>query len=223
MNAPIFSAIASAISPIRLGLFFDTETSGLPLFSEPSEDPRQPHIVQLAACLVNLDTREELHSMDVIIKPDGWVIPDEVAAIHGITTERALAEGIPETEALTQFIGMWMWDLKTLRIAHNESFDARIVRIAIKRLKADDALADEWKAGRAECTQKLATPICKLPPTAKMIAARRNHHKSANLGEAYKHFTGQDLVGAHSAMVDVRACMAVYFAIQDLQAEKVAA
>lgn len=217
MNAPIVSSVTSAI---RLGLFFDTETSGLPLFSEPSEDPRQPHIVQLAACLVNLDTREELDSMDVIIRPDGWVIPDEVVAIHGITTEHALAEGIPEAEALDRFLGMWGGQL---RIAHNETFDARIVRIAIKRLKADDALADEWKAGRAECTQKLSTPICKLPPTAKMIAARRNHFKSANLGEAYKHFTGLELEGAHDAMVDVRGCMAVYFAIQDLQAEKVAA
>lgn len=34
-------------------LFFDTETTGLPLFEQPSEDPRQPHIVQLAACLVD--------------------------------------------------------------------------------------------------------------------------------------------------------------------------
>jgi len=37
---------------MRLAVFFDSETTGLPLFNEPSEDPRQPHIVQLAACLV---------------------------------------------------------------------------------------------------------------------------------------------------------------------------
>jgi DNA polymerase-3 subunit epsilon len=63
------------------------------------------------------------------------------------------------------------------------------------------------------CTQALSTPILKLPPTAKMIAAGRRHYKSANLGEAYRHFTGQELAGAHQAMVDVQACMAVYFAI----------
>lgn len=31
----------------------DCETTGLPLFKEPSEDPRQPHIVELAAMLID--------------------------------------------------------------------------------------------------------------------------------------------------------------------------
>lgn len=224
MNAPTISTIAAAI---RLGIFFDTETTGLPLFSEPSEDPRQPHIVQLAAELVNLDTREVVEDLNVIIKPNGWESCPEALATHGITTERGLAEGIDEAVALERFLAMW---LKAQgRVAHNEQFDARIIRIAIKRfidpLNRDLAVpaSDVWKAAPAECTQRLATPICKIPPTAKMIAARRNHHKSANLGEAYKHFTGQDLQGAHNAMVDVDACKVVYFAIQDLQAEQQAA
>lgn len=34
-------------------IVYDTETTGLPLFSQPSEDPRQPHIVQLAAIVVD--------------------------------------------------------------------------------------------------------------------------------------------------------------------------
>jgi DNA polymerase III subunit epsilon len=50
-----------------------------------------------------------------------------------------------------------------------------------------------------------------------MVAAGRNHSKSANLGEAYKYFTGKELAGAHDALVDVQACMAVYFAIKDAQ------
>ncbi len=218
MNAPDLTNIAEAT---RLALFFDTETTGLPLFSEPSEDPRQPHIVQIAACLVDLDSRETISSIDLTIRPDRWTIPDEVAAIHGITTEHALKVGVSESLAVGIF--MDLHDRVTAgRIAHNETFDARILRIALMRYETID-IADAWKESNAECTQKLATPILKLPPTAKMIAAKRNHFKSANLSEAYLHFTGQQLEGAHSAMVDVKACMAVYFAIQDLQLQAVAA
>ena len=204
---------------MRLAVFFDTETTGLPLFNHPSEDPRQPHIVQLAACLVDMDTRNTVASMDVIIQPDGWTIPDEVAAIHGITTEHATEVGIPAKLAIQMFLE---FAIGRVRIAHNEQFDARMVRIALLRHFSTDA-ADEWRDGAAECTQLLATPIVKAPPTAKMLAAGRNHFKSANLGEAVLHFTGKPLENAHSAMADVQNCMAVYFAIQDLQRERLAA
>lgn len=194
-----------------IGLFYDTETTGLPLFHEPSEDPRQPHIVQLAAALVDLDSRRTIASMDVIVRPDGWEVPAEVAAIHGITTEHARAVGVAEATALRMLVGLYN---ARKRIAHNEQFDARIIRIGLKR--HDVGLdPDVWKAGPSECTQALSTPILKLPPTEKMRAAGRMHNKSANLGEAYRYFTGNELVGAHSAMVDVQACMTVYFAIKD--------
>lgn len=197
-----------------IGLFYDTETTGLPLFKEPSEHPDQPHIVQLAACLVDLNTRKLINSMDVIIRPDGWVIPDDVAKIHGITTERALNEGVPEASAIGVFMDMWA-QART-RIAHNEQFDARILRIALMRFE-DDAVADHWKAGNAECTAKLATPICQIPPTEKMVKAGFNKFKTANLREAYLHFTGKELENAHSAMADVLGCMEVYFAIKGVQ------
>lgn len=203
---------------MSIALFYDTETQKLPLFNLPSEHPEQPHIVQLAACLVNLETRATIASMDVIVKPDGWTIPDDTVAIHGITTEHALAVGIPESVAVEMLLALWA---ERSRVAHNESFDCRIVRIACMRHAA--AFADPWKAGKAECTQIIATPIVKAPPTAKMIAAGRNHFKSANLGEAYQHFTGKPLENAHSAMADVQACMAVYFAAKDLERTPVAA
>jgi DNA polymerase-3 subunit epsilon len=210
------TAVAQAIN---LGLFYDTETSGLPLWNQPSEDPGQPHIVQLAAKLIDLDSKAVLGFMDTIIKPDGWIIPDEVAAVHGITTERAMDEGIPEAEAVEQFLALWG---NHLRIAHNEQFDARILRIALMRFMADRTdeasgllLPDHWKAGRAECTARMATKPCALPPTEKMRAARRFHNKTPNLSEAYKFFTGQELQNAHSAMADVDGCIAVYFGAKD--------
>lgn len=192
-------------------LFYDTETSGLPLFHEPSEDPRQPHIVQLGALVVDLDTRKVIHAIDLIVCPSGWQIPADVSAIHGITHEHACDVGLAEPAVLNI-----LRDLHArcdIRIGHNESFDARIVRIAHKRFHTDGA-TEEWSNAPARCTQALSTPILKLPPTPKMLAAGRTHHKSANLREAYQHFMGKPLEGAHSAMADARACMDVWFAIQ---------
>lgn len=195
-------------------LFYDTETTGLPLFSEPSEDPRQPHIVQLAALLVDLDTRKTMASIDVIVRPDGWTIPDDVAAIHGITTEHALDVGIGESMALGLLLELWGETRATqrLRIGHNEQFDARIVRIALMRYE-DEPLADRWKAGAAECTARMATPICALPPTEKMKAAKRFHHKTPNLTEAVAHLLSANLANAHSALADAQACRDIYFAM----------
>lgn len=209
---------------MKLALAYDTETTGLPLFSEPSEDPRQPHIVQIGAALVDLDTFAEIASLDVIVRPDGWTVPDDVAAIHGITTDRAMDVGVPARVVFDLFLELW--GRATVRIGHNEGFDARLVRIALLRHRDNDPEAEinaRWKAGIAQCTQALSTPILKLPPTAKMIAAGRRHHKSANLGEAFQFFTGKPLEGAHNAMVDVRACMAVYRAIKAGQREAIAA
>lgn len=199
---------------MTLALFYDTETTGLPLFDQPSEDPRQPHIVQLGACLVELEARKTLATLDVVVKPEGWTIPDEVAAIHGITTERALQVGIPESLAVELLLELAKQ--AELRVGHNEQFDARIVRIACKRHFTEET-AEEWKAGRAECTARLSTPILKLPPTEKMRKAGRHHPKTPNLGEAFQHFTGRPLEGAHSALVDVHACVEVYHAVMALR------
>lgn len=197
-------------------LFYDTETTGLPLWKEPSEDPRQPHIVQLAAILVDLDSWQRLAGFDLTIAPDGWEIPADVVAVHGITTEHAKAVGVHEEDAVDI---LWqLWRRAEVRVGHNEAFDARIVRCAMMRAGTfgpNDH--DIWKAGLAECTQLMATPILKLPPTDKMRASGFNKPKTANLREAYLHFMGAELDGAHSAMGDVLGCLAVYRAIKTIQ------
>ncbi|KAA0579052.1 3'-5' exonuclease [Azospirillum sp. B21] len=195
-------------------LFYDTETTGLPDFKAPSDADHQPHITQLAALLTD-EAGNKLASLDLLVRPDGWTIPPDLQQLTGITMERAEAGGVPELVALSAFEALWR--RANLRIAHNESFDARILRIGFKRF-AGICDPDEWKNGPAKCTQVLSTPILKLPPTEKMKAAGRNHHKSANLREAYEFFTGKPLSGAHNAMIDVMGVKAVWFAIQERSA-----
>ncbi len=205
-------------------LFYDTETTGLPNWSMPSGDPSQPHITQLAAELCDEETGETIMEMNMLVKPDGWEIPLELQEVTGITMERAMAEGAPIAEVLDHF--MAMWEACDLRCAHNESFDMRMIRIALKRSelyskmmrheegKPDVEFADYWKKAPAFCTQSSSIKIINLPPTEKMVAAKRKGPKPPNLGEAYKFFTGEDLVGAHDAKVDIMACKKVYFGIK---------
>lgn len=182
---------------------FDFETTGLPIWKEPSSDPAQPHIVQAAAMLVDDDARRTVASIDLIAKPDSWTIPEDMTEIHGITNEYAQAVGVPENLIVELIYQMWLQC--DCRLGHVQSFDTRIMRIALKRFGYGDEIADAWKAGNAECTAKLAKPIMGLT-------------KFPKLTEAYKHFTGKDLEGAHSAMPDVLACLEVYRCIQELQA-----
>lgn len=194
-------------------MFYDTETTGLPLFREPSDDPRQPHIVEFAAALVDRDTRETVETLHFLVKPDGWVVPEEATAIHGITTERALDEGIPAVQAVDYLFDFWAQSVE--RIAHNESFDARMVRIALKR-HSTEANVEAWEAGKASCTANMTKPLCKLPPTGKMRTAGNLSFKNPKLSEAHRILLGAELYDAHSAIADMEGCRRVYFAAVDM-------
>ena len=186
-------------------IVFDTETTGLPDWKSPSGAENQPHIVQLAAHLVDADKFKILQTMDVIVKPDGWVIPDVVTEIHGISTEYASDIGVPEEVALDLFLELWR--KSNTRVAHNVRFDNRIIRIATKRYCGDE-LIDQCYNGDYECTGLLSTQIMKMEPK------NRVGFKMPKLSEAYKHFTGIKLQNAHTAIADTNACLAIYSAIQ---------
>lgn len=200
--------------------FYDTETTGLPDFGQPSEAPHQPHIVQMAACLVDPGSRKVVMSIDLIIEPDGWEIPAEVAAIHGIDTALARRLGVPEDAALAMF--MRLYNRAFHRIAHNESFDARIARTALKRFEYPESVVEEFKIAPAECTMQMSKPICQLPPTGKMTRAGFNNYKNPKLTEAYEHIIGRPMENAHNAMADVRGRMEIYFAMKDREAATLA-
>lgn len=178
-------------------IIFDTETTGFPNWKEPSGDEVQPHIVQLAALQVDTESRKIIQSMDLIVKPDGWEIPQDTIDVHGITNEQALEVGIPEKDVLEIFLNLWHGNK---RVAYNTTFDNRIIRIATKRY-SDEQMIEGWKAGDYECA---------------MIASRKIiGGKNPKLTDAYAYFTGDKLEDAHSAMADTLACMAVHFAIED--------
>lgn len=187
---------------MHLLLPFDTETTGIPDWKIPSEDPSQPHILEIGAQLVDLDSREVVEEMSVLVRPDGWEISKEITEITGITFEMAMDTGISEPEALEQF--MAMYDKCALRTAFNATFDNRIIRIAQKRYGIIEDVMEAWK------TEKHGY-YCAMINSRKAIGG-----KQPSLGEAYKHFFGKAFEGSHRALPDAIATKEIYFALKDI-------
>lgn len=202
-----------------MDLFFDVETTGLPDFGRPSDDPAQPHLVQLAA-LLQEDDGAERASISLIIRPEGWEIPEGAAKVHGIDTATAARLGVPLTHATGIFLAFCQ--IASQHVAHNISFDRKVMRTALLR---GGVARDVIEAAErpAFCTMNTATPIVNLPPTEKMLAAGFNKPKAPKLAECIKHFFGEDLVDAHDALVDVRACARIYRHLRSLEAQTAAA
>lgn len=74
---------------------FDTETT--------DADPLKARLVSAYLGLLDADGNI-LREQEWIMRPQGFVIPDGAIAIHGITNERALAEGQFSTTVLGQII-----------------------------------------------------------------------------------------------------------------------
>lgn len=192
-------------------LAFDFETTSLPLFREPSHDPRQPHIIQVAAGLFD-DTGRSLRSFSALVKPDGWEIPEEITDLTGITPAAAETYGIDEAKAIEGLVKLWA--MADVRVAHNVSFDIRIGRIALKRFPGV-CNPDTWVEGETVCTMDLMKSVCQLPPTEKMKAAGNKGFKPPSLAEAYRHLFDREIGGAHNALNDMMACAEIYFAMRN--------
>lgn len=176
-------------------LTYDTETTGIPNWKIPSDSPEQPHLVQLA-CVLADESGNQIQSMNVIIKPDGWEIPKEVSDIHGITTEYALKHGVPEFDAVKMLLALADG---AERNAYNKTFDQRIIRIALKRYdEFTDEQMDKWAVkDDHHCSMRMAH---------KQLGG-----KYPKLAEAYEAICGKTLENAHSALADTLAAQEIYY------------
>ena len=166
--------------------FIDTETTGV---------STRDRIVSVAWIIADNPEKPAVckHS---IVRPEGFTIPESAARIHGITTERAFAEGQPIAAVLTEFAA----DLAALRpqavVAHNAHFDRRM-------------LASEFQV------LGLADPCEGLPFVCTVRRSRaRWPGESASLGVVYERVFGTALRDAHDAGADAWACAQIFFHLQ---------
>lgn len=184
----------------RRYFFFDTETTGLPLsWNAPLEDlDNWPRMVQLAWIVAD-DSGTPLREVSRIIRPDGFTIPASASAVHGITTAVALERGIPLSDALAE-AALAMASASQL-VAHNISFDEKVLSAEYLRLGLPDPLARFRRRDR-RCTMRESTDWCNIPG--------RYGPKYPNLTELHLRLFGKPFEGAHDALADVRACQSAF-------------
>jgi DNA polymerase-3 subunit epsilon len=187
-------------------LFWDTETSGIPNDGLPDDHASQPYMVELG-CVLCAEDGTERSCANLIVRPDGWTVPDGAARVHGITTDLAARFGVPLPLVVATFCNLRSIAAET--VAYNQAFDQKIMRYAIARTGREPSHPGPDK--RTDLME-IVTPIVALPPTDRMVAAGYGHkHKPPKLSEAYRHFFSEDLQGAHGAIYDARAAARIFF------------
>lgn len=185
-------------------LFFDTETTGLPRdWNAPVERlDNWPRIVQIAWLIYDLEGKK-LSEKQFIIKPEGFIIPEESSKVHGITTEQALAEGVDLAGVLQDFSN----DLSrsNFLVAHNLSFDEKIVGAEFLRKQVGNSLHELNKI----CTMISTVDFCQIPSTTS------TGYKWPRLSELHFKLFGEDFQDAHDAMVDTSACAKCFFELKN--------
>jgi DNA polymerase III subunit epsilon len=189
---------------VTMYLFFDTETTGLPKsWKAPVSDlGNWPHIVQLAWALFD-ENGKQIALYDRIIKPEGFVIPESAAAIHGISTQKALEEGRPVAEVLKEFSAATLG--ASCLVAHNMDFDEKMIRVELLRQGMPDAL-QAVPAHKKICTMKSSAGYCKIPGPY--------GDKWPKLSELHIKLFDVDFEDLHNAAADVLCCAKCFFELR---------
>jgi len=157
---------------INMYLFFETETTGLPInWEAPINDlDNWPRLVQIAWLLFDKQ-QNLLDEKNYIIRPDGFSIPDKPAEIHKISTDLAFVAGNDLSRILKEFSSV-IERAETI-ISHNLNFDEKIVGAEFLRKRIYNSLALKRKI----CTMEATKDFCAIPG--------HNGYKLPGLSELY--------------------------------------
>jgi DNA polymerase III alpha subunit (gram-positive type) len=158
-----------------------------------------PNIVQFSWGLYT-ESGECKQIKDYIIKPNNWTVGESVK-YHGISQERALAEGVDIKEALSDY----KHDIDnhcSLLVCHNMTFDKTVVVSELMRLNMTVNNVNEC------CTMLDTINYCKLMPMV------RGGYKWASLEQLYRKCFNAEIENAHNSYYDVVNTAKCYFAVK---------
>ena len=190
---------STRVAPLKY-LFFDTETTGVPKrWDAPLNDLQNwPRVVQLAAVCYNEEGQVEQSLCSVII-PENFEIPEGASRVHGITTAKAISEGIPLRKALLRFSEMAK--AAEIIVAHNIDFDEKVLSAEYIRYDMEIPFKNKSRV----CTMKSLTDFVGIP-------GAYGKNKWPTLDELHRQLFSKSFSGAHDALVDVRITAKCFWA-----------
>jgi DNA polymerase-3 subunit alpha len=187
-------------------LIYDTETTGLPKdYNAPLTDADNwPRLVQLAWQLHAADG-SLIEAQNFIVRPDGFDIPYNSEKIHGISTQKALKEGIPLAEALDRFSEVL--NRTTIVAGHNIEFDINIMGAEYMRVGSSEPITRFSTLD----TKNESTDFCAIP------GGKGGKFKWPKLSELHVKLFGEEFDEAHNAAADVAATARCFLELIRLQ------
>jgi len=97
-----------------------------------------------------------IEAVETIVRPDGFTIPSDATAVHGITTQVAREKGLDLADVMKHFQGSLLKAEKV--IAHNLQFDEKIVGAEFLRCQLPNPIESMPRAW----TMLASTDLCQL-------------------------------------------------------------
>ena len=177
-------------------LLFDTETSGLPNFRAPADDPSQPRLASICMIRTSMNAADTLEMREHLIKPDGWKMDPQAAAVNGLTDELLEAEGVPVKEALDYYEEQIRAGYVV--VAYHAQFDCKVMRGEFRRAGRDDL----FDRTRNICAMRSTNGL-----DVKKASGKGGFPK---LSDTYRRLFGEEIPGAHGSYADTIALQRVF-------------
>lgn len=188
-------------------IYFDSETTGLVDHSKPFTDATQPHLVELAAQVWDDARGHKLAELNTLIRPDGWTMPPEAEAIHGITLAECEAHGIPLFKALSLFSMLVLCAQEV--VVQNQVFEWAMQRISAARATGILPLLGFLSTRIWRDTTKMGGAAFPDLPVA-------GHGHGPRQSAIFERLHGCQPEGKHRAMGDVRTLRVNFLALESI-------
>ena len=198
----------------RVSVSIDTETSGLPSrrFACPVADNAAYdtcRIVQIA-WIVTKGT-EVVTKKCYFVRPEGFEISKEASKINGITTERALYEGISFDLVFNEFAHDLNAHGVTHLVAHNLEFDKNAILAEFSRRAGHSLNRERILCLKEVCTMECGREYAKIP-----LPSNPAKYKAPKLTELYRALFSKGMREKHDALYDAEKCCECYHKMREM-------